>query len=197
VRLLIDRVEVTVRGTTEQVDVALHWSGGFISRHDLVRPVRRYEQIAEYGRLKSRVVELQEQGMSYAEIAGHLNREGFRPTKQTQEFDKSIVGRLVKKLRRKETAARTIASSIPLGENEWFVNGLAETLAMPRTTLESWVQYGWIRVSRKLPGYHGRIILSADASELDRLRRLRQIKHYSGDPPLPNDLTTPRVSTEK
>ncbi len=195
VRLLIDRVEVTVRGTTEQVNVALHWSGGFSSRHDLVRPVRRYEQIAEYGRLKSRVVELQKQGLSYAEIAGHLNREGYRPTKQTQEFDKSIVGRLVQKLRPKGSAKRTIDHSIPLGEHEWFVNGLAETLTMPRTTLESWVQYGWIRVSRRLPGYHGRIILWANAGELDRLRRLRQIKHYYGDPPLPNDLTTPNYPT--
>src|SRR5262249_51896832 len=32
VRLLIERVEVSVHGTTEEVDVSVQWSGGFASR---------------------------------------------------------------------------------------------------------------------------------------------------------------------
>jgi hypothetical protein len=47
VRLLIDRVEVDVQGQTEQVDVAIHWAGGFVSRHRLTRTVNRYEQLAD------------------------------------------------------------------------------------------------------------------------------------------------------
>lgn len=66
VRLLIERVVVTVLGTTEQVEVSLNWSGGFTSHHELVRPVRRYEQTADYERLKARIEELQKQGKSYA-----------------------------------------------------------------------------------------------------------------------------------
>jgi hypothetical protein len=193
VRLLLDRVVVAVKGTTEQVEVVLHWSGGFTSRHNLVRPVRRYEQTAEYERLKSLIADLQKRGQSYAEIAKHLNSEGFRPTKQTKEFDKSIVGRLAKKLCRDRSAPRKIVDPIPLRDGEWYVTDLAAKLDLPRSTLMSWAQYGWVHTSRKLAGYHGRIIFWADESELDRLRRLRRTKHHFGDPPLPKELTTPNV----
>jgi DNA-binding transcriptional MerR regulator len=193
VRLLIERVEVIVEGTTERVDVSLRWSGGFASRHEVVRPVRRYEQTADYERLLSRIDELQSQRKSYSEIAEHLNQEGFRPAKQAKEFNKPIVGRLVKKLRRDRTAVRKITTHVQLEENEWYVNDLAERLDIPRTTLLSWVKRGWIHVSRKLPGYRGRIVCWANTDELDRLRRLRKSKRHFGDPPLPKELTTPQA----
>ncbi len=86
-----------------------------------------------------------------------------------------------------------MVGTIPLQDNEWYVNNLAETLNMPRNTLVSWAKHGWVHISRKLPGYHGRIILWADATELARLRELRRTKHSSGDPPLPKALTTPKI----
>jgi hypothetical protein len=45
----------------------------------------------------------------------------------------------------------------------------------------------------ELPGYRGRMICWDDADELDRLGRLRQTKHGWWDPPLPAELTTPKV----
>jgi hypothetical protein len=196
VRLLIDRVVVTVLGTTEQVEVALHWSGGFMSHHELLRPVRRYEQTADYERLRSRVGQLHEQGKSYAEIAAHLNREGFRPAKQAKEFDKSIVGRLFKNIRHDLPTVRKATSQPVLQENEWCANDLAVKLGIPRTTLQSWWKHGWVHISRKLPGYHGRVILWADAPELHRLLQLRQTERNNGGP-LPKSLTTPSVSAIK
>jgi DNA invertase Pin-like site-specific DNA recombinase len=193
VRLMIERVVVIVEGTSEQVEASLHWSGGFVSTHDLVRPIRRYEQSADYERLKSRVLELQKGGKSYAEIADYLNAEGFRPTKQAKRFDKSIVGRLFNSIRQHRPDSSRNVRPISLQENEWYVTSLAEALGMPRNTLASWAEYGWVHVSRKLPGYHGRIIFWADADELVRLRQLRQTKHAYGDPPLPKTLTMPKV----
>ena len=193
VRLLVERVVVGVQGTTEQVDVSLHWSGGFTSRHELLRPVRRYEQTADYERLMDRVGVLQSQGTCYSEIAEHLNQEGFRPAKQAKEFNKTIVGRLVKKLCRDRPTVRRIAAQVQLEEDEWYVNDLAKKLDIPRTTLISWVKRGWIHVSRQLPGYRGRFICWVNADELDRLQRLRRTKHQSGDPPLPKALTMPNV----
>jgi len=197
VRLLVERVVVTVQGTTEQVDVSLHWSGGFTSRHELLRPVRRYEQIADYKRLMARIDELQSRGTCYSEIAERLNQEGFRPAKQAKEFNKTIVGRLVKKLRCDRPAGQKTATQGQLEENEWYVNDLAENLDIPRTTLLSWAKRGWIHVSRQLPGYRGRIICWADAGELDRLRQLRKTRHQSGDPPLPKALTMPNVQPSR
>jgi hypothetical protein len=181
VRLLLERVVVTVQGTTEQVEVALHWSGGFVSRHVLARPIRRYEQTADYDRLRARVAELNTQGKSHAEIAEHLNREGFRPVKQAKAFRKEIIGRLCKKLSPDGRASPKAASSDQLKAGEWYVNDLAGILDIPRNTLLSWAKHGWIHVSRTLPGYRGRIILWADARELTRLRRLRQTRRRWGE----------------
>ena len=50
--------------------------------------MRRYEQTADYERLVSRIKELYETGKSYAEIAEHLNSEGFRPAKQVRAVSK-------------------------------------------------------------------------------------------------------------
>lgn len=195
VRLLLDRVVVTVQGTTEQVDVSLHWSGGFVSQHELARPVRRYEQTADYERLMSRIGGALNRGQSYAEIADHLNQEGFQPVKQAKEFNKKIVERLVKKLPRKRAAVRK-SHQEHFGEDEWYVKDLSKKLGIPRTTLLCWVQRGWIHISRRLPGYRGAIICWANADEVDRLRQLRRAKRYFGDPPLPKELTTPTVASE-
>ena len=47
VRLLVERVEVTMQRSTEHVDASLQWSGGFISQHELNRPVGSYEQMRD------------------------------------------------------------------------------------------------------------------------------------------------------
>jgi len=197
VRLLLDRAVVTVVGTTEQVKATLHWSGGYTSHHELVRPVRRYEQTANYERLKSRLIELEKQGMSYAQIADQLNREGFRPTKQVKKFEKSIVGRLLQKVRGNRAPAREFTGCVVLQENEWYANDLAATLGIPRSTLQSWQTRGWVHVSRTITTKPGRIVYWADEHELDRLRQLRRTKHHFGDPPLPKTLTTPKIPATK
>lgn len=190
VRLLVERVEVNVQGTTEQVDVSLRWSGGFTSQHELTRPVRHYNQTADFARLKARLVELKRAGRSYAEIATELNQEGFRPSKQTNLFNKAIVGRLAKNFCRELTETRDRAPT-KLQTHEWTVIGLARELGIPRSTLHSWKQRGWLRAHRQLPGLRGQLIYWADAGELGRLRQLRQAKWNFGDPPLPKALTTP------
>lgn len=97
VRLLVERVEVVVQGITDRVDVSLRWSGGFTSHHELVRPVRHYDQTAGFERLHRRIAELKTLGRSYAEIAASLNEEGFQPANQAKKFNKAIVGRFAKK----------------------------------------------------------------------------------------------------
>src|SRR4051794_19455959 len=69
VRLLIEEVVVAVQGDSERVEVAIRWAGGCWSRHELVRPVRRYEQLADYGRLLTRIDELRKTGLTLAQVA--------------------------------------------------------------------------------------------------------------------------------
>lgn len=92
-----------------------------------------------------------------------------------------------------QPGAKAHASRKLLKENEWLAIDLAAKLEMPKNTLFSWIRRGWVHVVRQLPGYRGRAICWADADELDRLGRLRQTKHGWWDPPLPAELTTPKV----
>ena len=190
VQSLIERVEVNVLGDTEQVDVSVQWSGGFTSQHELVRPVRRYDQTADFARLKARLIELRNAGRSYAEIATELNSEGFHPAKQTKLFNKAIVSRFAKKYCNELTTTKNCAP-IQLSEHEWTIVGLSEELGIPRSTLHSWKQRGWLRAHRQLPGYHGQIIYWASDQELKRLLQLRKTDWNFGDPPLPKELTMP------
>jgi DNA-binding transcriptional MerR regulator len=186
----VERVDVLVEGTTDRVDVSLRWSGGFVSHHELVRPVRRYDRTADFKRLKTRIAELKAAGRSYAEIAAMLNDEGLQPANQAAKFNESIVGRLAKKLCPDLTSISR-RPPVQCEHEEWTIVALARELNIPRTTLQTWKDRGWLHVARRLPGRRGQIIYWADDRELDRLRRLRRAKWHYGDPPLPTDLTTP------
>jgi hypothetical protein len=193
VRLLLERVVVSVQGTSDHVDVVLHWAGGFTSQYELTRPVLRYDQMADHERLVARIEELRGQGWSFARIAEQLNQEGFRPAKRAEKFHSDIVSRLARSLDKQRPGERARAPGKALTENEWLVLDLAAELDMAKNTLFSWIKRGWVRVLRQAPGYRGRVICWADTEELDRLRRLRQTKHGWWDPPLPGELTAPRV----
>jgi len=193
VRLLLERVVVNVQGSSDHVDVTLCWAGGFTSLHELIRPVLRYDQTADYDRMVARVGELRDQGWSFAKVAEQFNMEGFRPAKRAEKFHSDIVSRLVGKLEQKRPGERVTASRKSLNQNEWLVIDLAEKLGMAKNTLFSWIKRGWVHVVRQSPGYRGRVICWADRGELERLRRLRQANHGWWDPPLPSDLTKPKA----
>ena len=79
-RCLVERVIVNVQGNTEYVDVTIHWAGGFVSQHQIQRPVAEYHQMRDYDRLVERLGELQKADLTATEMADRLNREGFHPT---------------------------------------------------------------------------------------------------------------------
>src|ERR1700737_446916 len=76
-RCLIERVTVDDEKMTEYVRVTVQWAGGFLSRHELLRPVRRYDQMRDFPQLMSRLAELRRDGHTAPEIAARLNEEGF------------------------------------------------------------------------------------------------------------------------
>lgn len=172
VRHLIERVEVAVQGETEWADVAIHWAGGFISRHEIRRPVRRLEQLRDFSALMARVLELHRAGKASSEIADRLNAEGFHPAKRRETFNNSMVRQMLSRQFRSGPRPRSLTEASPLQDHEWWLTDLARELRIPVPTVHSWLRRSWI-ISRKLPGPAGRWILWADADELDRLRRLR------------------------
>ena len=148
-RLLLDRVVVTVVGTSEQVAVRLEWAGGHTGDHVIIRPVARYDQRRDYPKLVARLRELHGQRLSSAAIAEHLNREGFRPPKRTTRFQRGMVHRLLTKLGLGRPRVPPEDERAPLGPHEWWLGELSKHLGIPRDTLHRWRRVGWVHAQAR------------------------------------------------
>lgn len=186
IRHLVERVVATVQNDTERVDVTIHWAGGFVSQHEIVRPVKRYQQLQSFNHLMDRVAELRTAGHTAAQIAAQLNREGFRPPRRRITFHKVIVQKL---LSRRGLSSEKGKPDV-LAADEWWLSDLARELKIPNATVRDWVRYGWVH-ARRSPIQHFWIAW-ADAEELDRLRRLRASPQAKPCDQYPPELTTPK-----
>ena len=196
VRFLIERIELVVRGVTDEVEVTIHWTGGFVSRHSLVRAVQSYEQLANYAHLRARIEELRAQGQTMAQVAHCLNQEGFHPPKRAQCFTTSMVAGFLAKGGRSGPRPRALSAKGMLRRGEWLLTDLARKLQMPSATLHRWRKVGWVQ-ARKLPVPGGHWAISAGMAELKRLTRLRKYQRTRRDQPIPAELTTPNVRKKK
>jgi hypothetical protein len=190
VRCLLDRVIVDVEGDSEQVDVTLHWAGGFESRHRLVRPVSRYQQLSNYNELITRIDELRKWGNSFASIAESLNAEGFRPPKRTSSFTGDMVGRLLGGRGLQGPRPQSMSETALLDDDEYWLTDFARHMQIPVSTIHKWQRVGWLH-SRKVDVAGGRRAIWADASEQARLHSLRRFKRRWPHPHYPEELTTP------
>ena len=196
VRLLVEEVVVAVQGDSERVEVTIAWAGGVRSRHELVRPVQRYEQLAAYPNLIKRIAELRADGRPLAEVAQRLNEEGFQPPKRSKVFNSGIVARLLAKEGRRGPRPRVLAEGHALAAHEWLVSDLARHLGMPQATLHRWIRVGWVH-ARKLPTPGGHWVVWADADELQRLTRLRTCPRGWSEEPVLAELTKPKDPDNK
>jgi DNA invertase Pin-like site-specific DNA recombinase len=189
IRHLIERIVIGVQDDSEYVDVAVHWAGGFVSHHELVRPVGHFEQLRNFDQIMDQAIRMMEGGRSNAEIAARLNKEGYR-SPQGRPFTVHLVRNLLRNRGIARFRVPKEGMSVLLGRDEWWPEELARHLGMPRSTLCSWCRRGWI-LGRQLPGKKGRWIPFADAGELERLRRLVACPRGWPDEPYPPELTTP------
>lgn len=196
IRFLIEQIEVGVQGETDQMEVAIRWAGGFVSRHNLARPVQCYEQLADFPRLRARITELHTAGKSMAAVAECLNQEGFRPPKRATRFTSSMVADFLAKGGRSGPRPMALSATGLLHKGEWLLTDLARHLNMPSATLHRWRKVGWVH-ARKLPVPGGHWALWADGSELKRLTRLRRHHRARRDQPIPTKLTTPKPRKTK
>jgi hypothetical protein len=196
VRLLVERVVVQVQGRTDQVDVAIHWVGGSVTRHRLVRTVGCYRQLADYPRLCARTAALRAEGKSLEEVARQLNAEGFHPPKRVERFTGGMVWGML--TRQCEGASRSRAEELAthLEKGEWLLGELARFLGMPQATLHRWRKVGWVR-ARKLAVPGGPWAIVATGPERRRLEKLRRFQKARPNQPIPAKLTTPQLPEKK
>ena len=196
IRLLVKEVVVTVRGESERVDVTIHWAGGFHSGHELVRPVRRYRQMADFERPLGRIDELRKAGRTLGEVAERLNREGFHPPKRSTTFTSAILAGLVAKRGRTGPRPRVVGEPGVLSEHEWLLTDSARKLEMPRATPHRRVRVGWVH-ARKPPTPGGHWVIRADADELDRTGRIRACPRGWSDEHVFAQLIKPKVRDDE
>lgn len=173
VRHLIERVEVTVQGDTEKVDVIIHWAGGYCTKTLLIRPVARLEQLSNYQELLSRVSTLNGEGKTPSMIAEVLNTENWHPPKRRDTFNASMVSGI---LTRMSQAHRFRRLEIPeQGQHEWTLQALGQKLNIPSITLYAWLKRGDLKARRSQISVHKDIwLIWANQEEIMRLQALRK-----------------------
>jgi hypothetical protein len=198
IRYLVEQVRLEVLGNSERVHVQITWTGGYRTDGELVRPVATLQQLSYYPRLTSRVRELATRGLTARQIARRLNDEGFRPPKRRERFGEQGVRVIMQQLGCASPAQHAVRRAAPqLGEHEWWLTDLARAIGMPRVTLFSWLQRGWL-TARQQPDPPRLWIVRADPHELHRLRQLHQLSRgqHARRPWLDSQDTTTRHHPE-
>jgi hypothetical protein len=173
VRLLVDRVVLTVGPGDDRVAARAEWAGGAIRERAIHRPAQGYRDQQSWSAPGTRLAELHGRGEAPKAIAAILDREGFRPPKRASRFTAGMVRRLLHGLGLRPRVSR--ASSSPaavLSSDERWLHDLARSLGLSPHTLPDWRKKGWLR-ARQVGGRGGPWAVWTDGSGLDRLRALR------------------------
>jgi len=101
VRLLVERVVVHVQADSERAGLDIAWRGGLTTSHALVRSVSRYESLSDYPRLLARIGQLRHDGLTIAQVAKQLNKEGYRTPRSRKGFTSTSVRKLLSRQRQK------------------------------------------------------------------------------------------------
>ena len=125
-RLLLERVLITVVDASEQVRLECHWHGGNRTAHTLVRPVARVKALSTYAALIARATELHRAGNGCAGIAAILNQEAWRPPKRRDTFNAPMVRRLLTTAGVIEPSPRRPRTLPERQPDEWTIRELAD-----------------------------------------------------------------------
>ncbi|WZO96095.1 recombinase family protein [Isosphaeraceae bacterium EP7] len=172
VRLLIDRVVLTVDSDNDHVNVRVEWAGGAVRERTLPREVFGCTKQRQWKPLSCRLAALHGLGETPNVIATILDQEGFRPPKRATRFTGGIVRRLLHELGLRARVPRQTAAGF-LASGEVWLHDLAQTLALSPYTLHGWRKKGWMH-TRQLGGRGGPWTVWVDTTELDRLRALKE-----------------------
>jgi DNA invertase Pin-like site-specific DNA recombinase len=197
VRSLIDRVVVKNEGRSEHVDVTIHWAGGYTSAHQITQSIASFERLADFSRLKERIIQLHREGRTYRGITAQLAKEHFHSPYGRDRIRPESLRQFVRRYCVEELGPYRGSFRQYLKANEWLVGDLARELGMPQATIKYWIRRGWIH-GRQISGPRGRWVLWVDEEELDRLRRLaahpRDFTRH--DQQYPQALITPKPNPE-
>lgn len=183
-RALVERIIIETVGRTEYVNVLVRWSGGFESRHRIMKPVQRFEWLESASEIRELIERRKREGKTHAEVSEELNREGYHST-HCGAFTPAIVSSLCKTFRDESRV------DVPAHKStQWSLRELAHELGLRKETLNTWRRRGWVHAAQEST----RWTFWANEEELTRLRKL--VDHNrQGLQKTPTDLTTPNTKT--
>jgi hypothetical protein len=170
VRLMLERVIVTVIGDSELVDVECHWHGGNQTKHRIVRSIGRVKSLSTYPALIARVTAIFEQSRSISQVVKTLSAEGWRSPKTHEDYRKEVVRQILIDIGMIPSNARTSTTIPTRGSDEWTIRELAEKIGMPEPTLYSWIRRGQLPRRTVKSGRHDVILVTADENKISELR---------------------------
>ena len=129
-RLLIERVAVTVIGASEHAEVEYRWVGGRRTRHALVRSMRRTAQLARHGELLECLRALHVDGRRTPTIAWILVAEG-RTSAHGEHFAEGSVRALLTRMGLRSTSQKRPSAIAARQEGELTVPEAAACLNLP------------------------------------------------------------------
>lgn len=189
VRCLIDRVVITTQGSSEQIDMTIHWKGGFASQHTVVRRISHYDQLRDFPAIMDSIRAGHAAGLLAWQIAEQLQQAGFPTINPALPWDRCMVLNLL----RREQLLPGRTEQVELGPDEWLLADLARELNVGCSQLRRWEQNKFVHGRRSpLRGYY---VLWADAEERERLRKLRtfwETHRGLNSESYPKELTTPK-----
>jgi DNA invertase Pin-like site-specific DNA recombinase len=166
-RILIERVTISIDANSEWVDLVVNWVGGHETRTRFRRPVGKLDQIEGHDELMARIHELRRDGHTASRIAEKLNAEGWVTPTQRSGFNERLIHMMLGRHGFVPRGPKAPPSDDP---SEWRLADLANELDMPVVTLYGWHKRSLIKTKR----VNGQWIAIADKSELRRLRQLRR-----------------------
>jgi len=178
-RLVIRDVIVDGKRSHGQVWFQINWQTGAHEEFWYKRSVRSYEASADVQALEQRVRELNAAGLMDAQIAAHLNAEGY----QTARLHRPFTGKTVWLLREKWNMPTVKINGKEHNPAQWedgtySVDGAAARLGVFPGTIHTWLKGGKLTGYQLAKGMPWKVYLTEeDMTRLqDWLRRARRLR---------------------
>ena len=180
-RLMIERVTVSVIGESERVKVEVAWHGGVRSHAEIRRPVRHIHQLSYHGDLCARVAALKSEGRSHRDIAAVLNDSDWEPARRNV-FTEACVAAISKHsgVGKSGRHHRKRPPPADRGRDEWMLGELSTETGVPTPTLHTWIRKGKLAARKEQHlegGRKRRWLIHADRNTC------RAIRDWKGKPP--------------
>jgi DNA invertase Pin-like site-specific DNA recombinase len=153
VRLLLERVEITVIGSSEHAEIVCSWTGGRRTKHKLVRSVRRTTQLSRHAELLDRIHVLHADGVCAAAIARTLVAEGWTSA-HGKPFTEGSVRSLLIRMGYVSASPKRPSAVVERQAGEFTVSEIAARLNLPEGTIYCWLYKRRLPVRRVKAAWH-------------------------------------------